>query len=83
MRKGGERNENITIVAAFSVTGTMVSSPITICKGIRLNEDLTNGAHEDAVFAISLKILMDSDIFYTWVQDMSAKFLLGVLSSYC
>jgi hypothetical protein len=53
MRKSGERKANITIVAAFSATGTVVLPPIIICKCVRMNENLKNGAAEDAVFATS------------------------------
>jgi hypothetical protein len=64
MRKSGEGSENIPIVAECSDTGTVTLPPMTIYKGVRMNEDLTNGAPEDRVFATSPKVLMDSGILY-------------------
>jgi hypothetical protein len=42
MRKNGERNENITIVAPCNATGTVILQPVTNYKGVRTNEDLMN-----------------------------------------
>jgi hypothetical protein len=42
-----------SITIAAHATGTVMLPPMIICKGVRINEDLMNGAPEDIIFATS------------------------------
>jgi len=68
IRKGGERGENITVVACVNASGSHIIPPTIIFRGKSLNEDLTKGGIEGSVYAHSPRSFIDSELFTEYFE---------------
>jgi hypothetical protein len=64
--KKGERSKNITLVIGCHASSSVILPPLIICKGVRMDKDLTKEVPVDANFSTSPKGFINSEIFYNW-----------------
>ncbi|XP_011859301.1 PREDICTED: uncharacterized protein LOC105556801 [Vollenhovia emeryi] len=67
-KKGGERGQNVTLLATVNATGTIILPPMIIFRGKSLSEEQMRNAMDGMLFAYSARSFIDSELFEMWFK---------------